>query len=296
MQEHLTFQDDLRLAQLTELTGLSALVIRAWERRYGFPSPIRTAGGHRRYSREQAEILLRASLFVRSGFRAREAIARARESTLEVAQPETIELTAPALAKLLVLGDTARALGHLRTLESVLGFEVALVDNVLPALRYVGEAWARDEFSVAQEHTATGLVISWLGSVRAARRSDTPGAPLVLLATPPGEHHAVSVWALELMLQARGMNALALGSDVPIDALAAEVRDRRPAALVLGIARKEGIPMLARVVEGLAGIEPRPRIFVGGAGVVGKLPDGVEDLPPNYILGSDLVAKELLES
>lgn len=287
---------DLRLAQLTDLTGLSALVIRAWERRYGFPAPVRTEGGHRRYSREQAEALHRASLLVRSGFRAREAIARARENNDAPPSAETQELSAGSLADLLVLGDSARALAHLRGSANTLGFEATLVERVLPALRHIGHGWEDGVLTVAQEHTATGIVISWLGSVRATRRGSTLDAPLVLVATPPGEHHAVSVWAFELLLQARGLNALALGSDVPIDALATEVRQRRPAAIVLGIARKEGIPALGEVARALAGANPRPRILAGGAGVVGPLPEGVEELPPHYIEGSDWIARELLGS
>lgn len=285
---------DLRLAQLTELTGLSPLVIRAWERRYGFPAPTRSEGGHRRYSRTQAEALRRASLLVRSGFRAREAIARAQETIADSPSAEARDLSARDLAALLVRGDTARALGHLRRSENTLGFEPTLVDRVLPALRHIGTGWEDGNLTVAQEHTATGLVISWLGSVRSEHRAASPDAPLALVATPPGEHHAVSVWALELLLQARGLNALALGSDVPIDALAAEVRRRRPAAVVLAVTMAEAMPALDQVARSLWDLDPRPRILAGGAGVQGPLPDGVERLPADYIEGSDWITRELL--
>ena len=36
-------------------TGLAADTLRAWERRYGLPSPNRTAGGHRLYSQRDIE-------------------------------------------------------------------------------------------------------------------------------------------------------------------------------------------------------------------------------------------------
>ena len=38
-------------------TGLSPATIRAWERRYGFPRPKRTAGGHRQYSQRDIDTL-----------------------------------------------------------------------------------------------------------------------------------------------------------------------------------------------------------------------------------------------
>ena len=38
-------------------TGLNPATIRAWERRYGFPSPRRTEGGHRQYSQRDIDTL-----------------------------------------------------------------------------------------------------------------------------------------------------------------------------------------------------------------------------------------------
>ncbi|MDQ6692763.1 MAG: MerR family transcriptional regulator, partial [Candidatus Dormibacteraeota bacterium] len=147
--------DDLRLSQLTEVTGLSPELIRAWERRYGFPAPIRTSGGHRRYSREQAESLHRAALLIRSGFRAREAITRAQQAEERDLPSElAVEQSAEALAGSLIAGNPARALSLLRATEHALGFERALEERVLPALRSIGKGWESGKLSVAQEHTA----------------------------------------------------------------------------------------------------------------------------------------------
>jgi DNA-binding transcriptional MerR regulator len=38
-------------------TGLAADTLRAWERRYGLPTPQRTAGGHRLYSQYDIETI-----------------------------------------------------------------------------------------------------------------------------------------------------------------------------------------------------------------------------------------------
>ena len=38
-------------------TGLNPATLRAWERRYGFPNPHRTAGGHRQYSQHDIDTL-----------------------------------------------------------------------------------------------------------------------------------------------------------------------------------------------------------------------------------------------
>jgi len=41
------------------MLGVSVPTLRSWERRYGWPVPLRTTGGHRRYSSEQVADLRR---------------------------------------------------------------------------------------------------------------------------------------------------------------------------------------------------------------------------------------------
>ena len=42
---------------VAQQTGLSAATLRAWERRYGFPTPQRTASGYRLYSARDIQLL-----------------------------------------------------------------------------------------------------------------------------------------------------------------------------------------------------------------------------------------------
>src|ERR1700741_2758213 len=39
------------------MLGVSPNTLRSWERRYGFPKPLRSAGGHRQYSLTEIEAL-----------------------------------------------------------------------------------------------------------------------------------------------------------------------------------------------------------------------------------------------
>src|ERR1700759_5160472 len=51
-------QDDdatLSIGDVVAATGVGEATLRAWERRFGFPSPRREPSGHRRYSREEVE-------------------------------------------------------------------------------------------------------------------------------------------------------------------------------------------------------------------------------------------------
>lgn len=89
----------LTIRQVTEQTGVPAATLRAWERRYGFPVPQRTTGGHRRYSATDVRRLQDAHNLVEEGWIASAAV---RQVTEGATQPEastvlTIEeATAPA--------------------------------------------------------------------------------------------------------------------------------------------------------------------------------------------------------
>jgi MerR family transcriptional regulator, light-induced transcriptional regulator len=52
-------QNGLSIGDVVEATGLGEATLRAWERRYGFPAPSREPSGHRRYTADDIERLLR---------------------------------------------------------------------------------------------------------------------------------------------------------------------------------------------------------------------------------------------
>ena len=64
------------IAEVEAMTGLSAEVLRQWERRYGFPKPRRTPGGHRLYSAEDVEALKTIKRWLEEGATPKAAIRR----------------------------------------------------------------------------------------------------------------------------------------------------------------------------------------------------------------------------
>src|SRR3712207_7076983 len=52
----------IRTNAAAELLGVSPNTLRSWERRFGYPTPRRTSGGHRQYELGELEALRRALL------------------------------------------------------------------------------------------------------------------------------------------------------------------------------------------------------------------------------------------
>ena len=58
------------MGAVTRRTGIGEHTLRAWERRFGFPKPLRLDSGHRRFSGEQVQHLLLIAKALESGYRA----------------------------------------------------------------------------------------------------------------------------------------------------------------------------------------------------------------------------------
>lgn len=137
------------IAEVEAMTGLSAEVLRQWERRYGFPKPRRTPGGHRLYSAEDVEALKTIKRWLEEGATPKAAI---RRYLAQEVRPEDL---GTGLLEALLRGDLAGAEALFRRGLRFWGPEGVLEHLLLPVLREVGEAWHRGEIGVAEEHLAS---------------------------------------------------------------------------------------------------------------------------------------------
>src|SRR4051812_45925338 len=110
--------------------------------------------------------------------------------------------------------DATRATRLLDDVFAQLGAAAAIGTIVFPALREIGEGWAKAQVRVGQEHFASTLLEGRLLSLL----NDGPasGGPLALLACAPGELHTLGLIALGIALRERGWRIAYLGADTPI--------------------------------------------------------------------------------
>lgn len=121
----------------------------------------------------------------------------------------------------LVAGDEAGAWSILE--EALLGGAdpVGLhVDLLAAAMGEIGERWAVDELSIADEHRATALASRLVGRLgpRFVRRGRRRGT--VVLAAAPDDHHALPVALAADVVRAARYAVVDLGGAVPADQLA----------------------------------------------------------------------------
>jgi methanogenic corrinoid protein MtbC1 len=233
-------------------TGLTADVLRAWERRYGLPQPQRTQGHQRLYS--QYDITLVKWLRARQaeGLSISRAVEQWKESLGAGRDPlaDFLTVRSPIIRQPLAASEAQVEMLRRRWVEACLGFNEAAADQALNqafslypvemvcteiiqrGLSLIGDRWYHGEASVQQEHFASALAARRLETLITSTPSPTRGQT-VLVGCPPGEFHAFPALLLTLFLRRRGFNLVYLGADVPAEWLTDTVTAIHPDLVVL---------------------------------------------------------------
>ena len=219
----------LRIGEFARRVGVSPELLRAWEQRYGLLRPIRSDGGFRLYTAQDAERVAAMKRGLEDGLSAAEAARRA----LAQARPAEGLLDDAQSRLLSAVRAYDEAALHALLDEALAGFalETVLRELILPALREVGARWERGELEIGQEHFASNLVRERLLGL--GRFWGRGGGPLAILACPPGERHDIGLIAFGLMLRSHGWRILFLGADTPLSTLGQAVGTTAPRLVVV---------------------------------------------------------------
>ena len=257
--------EQLRIGELSRRTGVSAELLRAWERRYGLLHPTRTAGGFRLYSPadERRVSLMRSHL--QHGMSAAEAARLTLtegDGGIRDDDEPVLRRRAQELRQALDDFDEGAAQSTLDGVLAEFSTETVLTDLVLPYLHELGERWASGEASVGQEHFASQLIRGRLLGL--ARGWDRGSGPRALLACAPGEQHDLGLIALGVALRARGWRITYLGQDTPLETLVESARSLGPLAIVISSVSPDRLSRSEAELRRLAGIAP---LWLAGPGV-----------------------------
>jgi DNA-binding transcriptional MerR regulator/methylmalonyl-CoA mutase cobalamin-binding subunit len=245
-------------------TGISKDTLRVWERRYGFPKPRRDAHGERAYTAEEVLELRRIRRLMDQGMRPGRIFAQG----VGALEPRA-ERPAQGLPHEIAL-LRAHRMGELRALleQGALrdGLYAFVTATAAPLTVQVGEAWARGELQVYEEHLFSEQLQAILRN--AIARLDGAGAtPKVLLTTLPGEQHGLGLLMAQAVFALEGAECVSLGTQTPVRELADAARAQEAHIVALSAsggyasgALKEGVAQLR------AALPDTVELWCGGAG------------------------------
>ncbi|MBD0281405.1 MAG: MerR family transcriptional regulator [Thermoleophilaceae bacterium] len=209
----------IRTNAAAELLGVSPNTLRSWERRFGYPKPRRTQGGHRQYDIAELEALRRALLETHN-----------ISSAIELARQRGEGPSSPN--RLLDAFDHFDEAAADRVMEeslAVRSVERSVEEVLLPALELAEGREGRE----AERELAMRWASGWLYACRrVVPPASRPQGVLVFDSSRRLDLDALHVQALELGLRRAGFRTLLLAFDLPPERVVRPVRALDPTAFV----------------------------------------------------------------
>ena len=219
-------------------TGIGRDTLRVWERRYGFPLPVRNDKGERAYSDSQLRRLQRVRRLLDQGMRPGKLLPLSDdaldqlEADLTPSQSEEMNASVTAMLDSVTSADAETINTLMQRAYEQQGMDRFVLRTVVPTLKAVGEMWAGGRLQIYQEHFLSNQLVQFLNT-EISRLQKTAKKPVVLLATLPGEEHTLGLLMVAALLSSRGISSVNLGGEVPMDQIVSAVEHFR--ADIVGI-------------------------------------------------------------
>lgn len=262
----------LSIASVERETGVPKDTLRVWERRYGFPRPGRDPNGERAYPETQVAQLRLIKRLLDRGLRPGRllrldaaALAALAEETPDPGVPprSAFHDLALFLLKTHQSGELRRELMQVLMRDGVRRF---VLETAAPLAVHVGDAWARGEVQVFEEHLLTEVLQSVLRQA-IAQLGVPSGPPRLLLTTLPDERHGLGLLMVEAMATLEGAQCVSLGTQSPVRDIVAAAIAHQADVVAISVSSNGAIAEVQESITLLRSLlAPRVALWCGGAG------------------------------
>lgn len=309
MKEHiqhlLTLSDTPRynIKAVVQQTQVNISTLRAWEQRYGVPSPKRSDHGHRLYSQRDVGIIKWLKQCTDEGLAISQAVLMLRElDTLDPSMPRPAIPHQLPVAPLPANSAWPDIRNHLMEYLGAVNLRQAhlLVNNICtmfpvdtvilelfePIMVRTGEMWSRGEICIAEEHVISNFIRQRLLGLIQLHAPFAHG-PRLICGCAPEEQHELGLLMFALLMEQRGWEVVYLGQNVGPEGLDGFLLRLAPALVCVSTSlaeRMSGMLELCRVVAGLE----RQRLHLAYSGRVFDYYPELRERIPGVYLGNDL--------
>jgi len=267
------------ISAVVRRTGLSAHVIRVWEKRYGAVQPERTTTNRRLYSDEQVERLMLLREITQAGqsigYIAKLSTEQLKHLAAGLFAPEnqSVRSAASTSASTVFLEDClaavkaldSRALEQrLKQAETLLGAQGMLQRVAAPLAQTIGSLWRDGTITAAHEHFASVVLRTYLAQ---AARPFASGSnePVLIVATPAGQLHELGALLAGALAANLGWHVTYLGASLPAPEIAGAARQNHARAVALSLVYPEDDPRIESELTRLHELLPSEvKLIVGG--------------------------------
>jgi len=249
---------------VASLTGVNAITLRAWERRYGLIKPVRTAKGHRLYSQHNIDLINDVVALLARGI----PISQVSDTLQQRREPDGQDdgdLWNDNLRHMIAAISRFDEDALNRIYNDVLALyplDIVTQKLMIPLLTEIGRRWETTEGSIAEEHFF-GVFLRNKLAARFHHGMTNAGGPRILAACLPGENHENGLLLFALSAQARGLRVTLLGANMPVDEVAIAAARSRADAIVLSGSVYIDLHKLLPEIAGLVQTVGVP-VYIGG--------------------------------
>jgi DNA-binding transcriptional MerR regulator/methylmalonyl-CoA mutase cobalamin-binding subunit len=291
----------LPIRTVSVLTGVNAVTLRAWERRYGLITPQRTLKGHRLYTQQDVDRITQVVKLLNQGISVSHVKPLLDQAPVEASAATTRDE-----------GETWKTYQD-KMLGAIERFDEASLDNLYndalslypvdivnqrlttPLLRLLGERWKKRDIGIAEEHFFSVYLRNKLGA-RIHHVNQRGKGPLLLLACLPGELHEIGLLFFALAAVDAGYRVLILGANTPLQQIPGVLDIKPCVAVILSGSAKPARGVIDTDLPGLMDRLTIP-VFAGGETAVSYQEKfeqaGVICLGDNIAAGLQLVNQKL---
>ena len=262
LESPLSSEPRYRINAVSEMTGLSAPNLRAWERRYGIPNPQRGDNAYRLYSNRDITLLRKMKALCDEGHAPSDAAKLALTSlSTRNMEAQTLVGLEETREELIIAAKNFDPYEVERLLhQSIsLGNAWSVYKNIFePALIEIGQFWEADSRFIANEHMLSQSIKGSLAQLLKIIQPPHPRKKLIF-ACVKGERHDIPIYALALRASHVGCQPIILGANTPPEALVTAIASIVPDGVVLSTTTSMLVnPTPARMGAYVSPHKPRP--------------------------------------
>ncbi len=259
-----TASESFPIRTVAEITGVNAVTLRAWERRYGLIKPSRTPKGHRMYTQHDIHLIQEILDRLSHGM----SISQITHEILEKTAVDTDQgmdtwVTYKRRMIVAIVNFDEHALDAIyNDAMSLYPVDVVTTRLFMPLLEELGTRWEMHTGSIAEEHFFSVYLRNKLGA-RFHHQNLKSAGPKIVVACLPGEQHEFGILLFALMAQSKGYQIILLGTDLPVTELSHVVDRTRCKGIVLAGSASLGCESLFETIKSLTDSVNVP-VFIGG--------------------------------
>lgn len=262
------------IGAVSQRTGLSTHVLRAWEKRYGAVEPKRIPGGVRGYDDADVIKLRLLKRATEAGYGIGRVAALSTGELLEILRDDAVprasereRIAGTQVAACLEAVEAMDGPGVHRVLMRslvIMGAERFVDGLAVPVLYRIGELWATGAICPAHEHLFSASlqrVLGWMIERLAVSRD----APTLVSTTPAGQRHEMGALLTGVVAAELGWKVEYLGPDLPsVDILRAATLVEA-SVVALSVVRETRVELLLPELKVLRdGLSESVAILIGG--------------------------------